>query len=529
MAHQNEPNASTKSVLRALRLNFRELLPIGGLFLVAMLCWCIAEFSTVVFQAKIDGELRTVTSSDIAVSSRTMPAEIDRAKLRSTAEKYGARVTESVDFPYTLEIPKNPASAGTGSRFLTTEIRIVDGAYPLYGEVVSSGSLRDGAVASSEIFRAVGASGFEVSGKRIPVSGSLEKAPGLSSNPFSANQNILVPVALLPFETVTATGAGYRLDYEMNFAVSPENHPALRAELETRFGAAAVPGFRVREQRGEGGNFSDIATTLNDFLGSILYASALIALSSFVVAVSRFALERQKTVRTLLWMGLPESRLVRTSFGRLLRFFGGIGIVCIILFFLLPGISLGLATKGIAFLLLTVTIGCWILAEILLRDTRIFGNRRLRIRAWFVAGIFLMLAGYLWLSSGSYRPLAYSIGTIVLLERFSWGFFLLASKLFGTSEKFSKPRFFLLDALRSFRSAPALGKVSFSVFFLLSATLSAVFLFSLAFRDALRLTTDSPINTFAINLLPKDYETLSKWTPPEDFYSTMRARIVTIN
>ncbi len=235
MTVKNNYNTSTKSTLRALRLNLRELLPIGALFVVTILCWCIAEFSTMVFQSKIDRELRTVTSSDISVSSKTLPAEIDRTRLRGTAAKYGAKVTESIDFPYTLEIPKNPASVSTGSRFLTTEIRIVDSEYPLYGEVVSSGSLRNGALANTELYRMINESGFDVSGKHVPVSGSISSAPGLSTNPFSVNQNILVPADFLPFETITATGAGYRIDYQMDFAVSPENHKALLAELETQF------------------------------------------------------------------------------------------------------------------------------------------------------------------------------------------------------------------------------------------------------------------------------------------------------
>lgn len=361
------------------------------------------------------------------------------------------------------------------------------------------------------------------------MSGNLLKAPGLSQNPFSNNLNILVPVKLLPFSTVTATGAGYRTEYRMDFAVLPENQKNLFVALETRFGKNATPAFRVRDQRGEGGNFSDIAATLNDFLGSILYASTLIALSSFLVAISRFAIERRKNVRTLLWMGLPERRFVRLVFLRLLAFFGTIGLACFLGFAFLPGVSSEFITKGAVFLSLALGIGCWTVSEILLRDTRIFRRSGLRIRMAFGAAMVALLAFYLWLSGESYRPLAYALASLVALERFSWGFFLLVSKLFARSERTSKSRFFLLDALRSFRNAPVLGKVSFSVFFLLSATLSAVFIFSLAFRDTLKVTTDSRVNTFVNNLLPRDYERLSTWIPPADFYSTMRARIVTIN
>lgn len=80
------------------------------------------------------------------------------------------------------------------------------------------------------------------------------------------NQTILVPEKYLPFETITATGAGFRIDYEMDFAVAPESKQALLGELEKKFGAEANPSFRVREQRADGGNLTEIANTLNDFL-----------------------------------------------------------------------------------------------------------------------------------------------------------------------------------------------------------------------------------------------------------------------
>jgi predicted lysophospholipase L1 biosynthesis ABC-type transport system permease subunit len=133
------------------------------------------------------------------------------------------------------------------------------------------------------------------------------------------------------------------------------------------------------------------------------------------------------------------------------------------------------------------------------------------------------------LSGESLRILPFAIIGIIALERFSWIVFWVASWIFSSQKNISPSRFFLLDALRSFRNSPILGKVSFSVFFLLSATISSVFLFSLAFQDTLKQTTDSQINTFVINLLPKDYEKLSTWIPKSDFYSTIRARIISIN
>ena len=518
-----------KSVaLRALRLDMRSMLSIGALFVVVLLTWCIAEYATSVFRSNIENELRTVTASDISVSSRTFPSDVDRKDLRSLAAKYQANFTESVIFPYTLEIPA-PSESLSWSTFFTTEVRIVDNSYPLYGKIESSGSLADDALVDGDLYEKLQQSWFFVSGKNISIGWQLLKAPWLSQNPFSSNRNIIVPERLLPFETVTATGAGFRVEYRMDFSVSPENHKSFLSALEARFGKNATPSYRIREQRGEGGNFSDIASTLNDFLGSILYASTLIALSSFLVAISRFALERRKNVKTLIWLGLPEWRFVRVVFLRLLAFFGTLGLLCWGVFALLPEVSFSLLIKGFVFLALGLTIGFWTISEILLRDTRTFLVHKKSIRVGFGGILIGLLSSYLLLSGESYRPILYALASLVLLERFSWGFFFLVSKFFSKSKHISKARFFLLDALRSFRNAPMLGKISFSVFFLLSATLSAVFIFSLAFRDALKITADSRVNTFVNNLLPKDFDQLSNWIAPEEFYSTMRARIVTIN
>ena len=164
-----------------------------------------------------------------------------------------------------------------------------------------------------------------------------------------------------------------------------------------------------------------------------------------------------------------------------------------------------------------------------MKNSNLLSEKRLLSRIGFTVTLLTLLTGYLLLAGESIRPLLYALVAVTLLERFSTVFFRGISALFSNDRNATKSRFFILDTLRSFRNAPALGKVSFSVFFLLSATLSAVFLFSLAFQDSLRQTSDSPINTFVINLLPEDYLKLSRWIPKEDFYSTLRARIVSVN
>lgn len=145
MPPSDAKKATKKSVLQALRLDFRELISIGMLFFVAILSWCIAEGSTTLFREKINSELRTITASDMSVSSQMFPTESDRNTLRELAIKHGAETTESVEFPFTLE--EQGTVTNSGNRYTSANIRIVDENYPLYGSVSYSGSFSGGALA----------------------------------------------------------------------------------------------------------------------------------------------------------------------------------------------------------------------------------------------------------------------------------------------------------------------------------------------------------------------------------------------
>jgi predicted lysophospholipase L1 biosynthesis ABC-type transport system permease subunit len=132
----------------------------------------------------------------------------------------------------------------------------------------------------------------------------------------------------------------------MEFALAIEKRKLLFEDIQTFIKTTDdISRLRVREERSSGGNFTDIANTLSSFLGSILYATVFIALSSFIVSFSRFALERRKLVHTLLWIGLEETRLLRTVFWRFLTLFLTIGGGLLIIFAFLPGIGSTLVYK----------------------------------------------------------------------------------------------------------------------------------------------------------------------------------------
>lgn len=153
----------------------------------------------------METELQSVTASDISVRSSFFPDNTMRESLRKIAKKNGAQVSESVEFSYTIEGNSNIQKTDSGSRFLTTNVRIVDASYPLYGSIAYSGAFTSGALVDGEIFDTLANHSFIISGKNIPITGKLFKAPGVSENPFVPNRDILIPSTLLPFDAVTAS------------------------------------------------------------------------------------------------------------------------------------------------------------------------------------------------------------------------------------------------------------------------------------------------------------------------------------
>lgn len=62
-----------------------------------------------------------MTASDMSASATVLPDDATRAKLQEIGAHYGARTSESVEFPLTIQAK----SAGTGSKYVSTDVKIV--------------------------------------------------------------------------------------------------------------------------------------------------------------------------------------------------------------------------------------------------------------------------------------------------------------------------------------------------------------------------------------------------------------------
>lgn len=127
----------------------------------------------------------------------------------------------------------------------------------------------------------------------------------------------------------------------------------------------------------------------------------------------------------------------------------------------------------------------WIVLEIILSDSAFFQRRKKYIRIT-LSGVSLgLIIAYGYLAQGTLYPMLYAGIALVCMERIIWATFRYLPYFVESLGLKGKVRFSILDVLRSFTASPILGKISFSVFFLLSATLTGVFLFSLSFRESL--------------------------------------------
>jgi putative ABC transport system permease protein len=501
-------------------MNFTSLWQVIFLLIGTFLAWWIAEYATSYFRERIESEIKTVVSSDIEVSGRTLPSAENRIKMREIAKRYNARMTEWVEFPFVIE------QAGTGSRFVQVEVRIVDESYPLYGKLDYTGSF-SGVISNAEVWRFLSGGVIDIGNKTLPLTGTITSFPEMSANPFSQNKNIFIRDSLLSFNAIAWTGSLYRYDYEAGFAVARKSD--IKAMIQDLRQLYQWDQFRIREQRADGGNFTDIANTVNDFLGAILFASMLIVFSSFLITFLHFVQERKDIGRILYRMGISEKELLVVFLGRLFLVTGGIAGIFLFMWWMIPGLILN---QFLQFWILTgllLIAMFWMVLETILSEYSFFQKHTQTIR-YILIGIITILVGiYAYLAGGSLLPILYAGISLVVMERVIWLIFRYFPFFIEKCGFTGKMRFSLLDVLRSFVASPVLGKISFSIFFLLSGTLTGVFLFSLSFRETLIDITRSPIDAYVINISSKDYTSLVTWNQPEQFYSTIRARIDTIN
>lgn len=259
-------------------------------------------------QRAVEEQSKEVFGADLEVRSRAPFADSTNALIDSLAAAYpGARVRE-VSFPSMARFP----ASGAEGRTRLTQIRALDGPYPLYGRVQATpaqaaevlgqggGALVD-ATLLLQMEAAVGDS-VEVGGRTYPIVGRVDGVPGQTDVASLVGPRVYLPLADLDS---TLLGFGSRVRYSVAFRFDePEAAtPAAAAWLD----AADVRYETAGEEQEE---VSEASGYLTRFLSLVGFVALLLGGIGVASSVSVYVSEKAETVATLRCLGVSSGRVL---------------------------------------------------------------------------------------------------------------------------------------------------------------------------------------------------------------------------
>jgi putative ABC transport system permease protein len=272
----------------------------------------------------LSGNARTLLGGDVEFHLFHRPASADEAAYLARA----GRVTAAADM-------RAMAKAPDGSKRSLIELKAVDAAYPLYGDVtldppqrlVDALALRDGrwgAVAAPALFQRLGVK----PGDTIQIGdGTFQLRAALTHEPDALAGFIdLGPKVMLALPALPATGLvqpGSLIGYSYRLRLSP----GLTADRVIEQARADLPdaGWRIR-------SFADAAPSLQRLLDRLTVFMTLVGLTALLVggvgignAVTAYLNEKLASIATLKCLGSPLA-LVFTGYLLQILALAGLGI-----------------------------------------------------------------------------------------------------------------------------------------------------------------------------------------------------------
>ena len=241
-----------------------------------------------------------------------------------------------------------------GGKATLVQLKAVEGAYPLYGQVELQGggprnanladalAKRDGvwgAVVEEAALKRMGiALGdlVKVGEATVQVRALIKREPDSGLNAFAS----LGPRLMMPFEALAETGLlqpGSLVTWQYRLRLPPgvSDKEAIEA-ISARY---PRDGWRVQGLADAGGSLRFWLDRLTQFLGLIGLSSLLVGGVGVGNSVSSFLATRQRTIATMKCLGAPE-RLVFTTYFLQLAALALVGIVL--------GVAIGVALPFIA-------------------------------------------------------------------------------------------------------------------------------------------------------------------------------------
>ena len=257
----------------------------------------------------VEDQAKEVFGSDLEVRRSAAFPDSTAALLDSLQAETGAAVVREVSFP---SMARFPQSAGGEGRARLSQVRALDGPYPLYGrvqttpaEAASALGRGGGALVDATLLLQMGAEvgdSVQVGGATYPIVGRVDGVPGQAEIASLVGPRVYLPLAevdssLLGFGSRARYTAAFRFD-------NPEAAtPAVASRLDTydvRYETAGEEEQEITEASGY----------LTRFLSLVGFVALLLGGIGVASSVSVYVAEKAETVATLRCLGVSSGRVL---------------------------------------------------------------------------------------------------------------------------------------------------------------------------------------------------------------------------
>ena len=266
-------------------------------------------------QRAVDEQARDVFGSDLQVRRSAPFSEAQTALLDSLRDEAGAEVLREATFP---SMARFPAAAGGDGLARLSQVRAIDGPFPLYGQAEttpsdalatferSGGALVD-ATLLLQMDAAVGDS-VQVGGRSYLIVGQVDAVPGQTDIAALVGPRVYVPLAqldstLLGFGSRARHIEAFRFPAEAGTAGTPAALAAVTPRLDRAELRYDTPG---EDQQ----SINEASDYLTRFLTLVGFVALLLGGVGVASSVSVYVREKAETVATLRCLGLSSGRVL---------------------------------------------------------------------------------------------------------------------------------------------------------------------------------------------------------------------------
>ena len=258
-------------------------------------------------RAAVEEQTVEVFGADLQARSGDPFTERETALIDSLAGAEGAALVQELSFPSVVLFP-----ASGGTRF--SQVRAVDGPFPLYGEVETTPE------AAMEAFRAGGGAladaalllqmdaeigdTLRVGTVRYPIVGRVDKTPGQADVAALVGPQVFVPLVGLD-SSLVGFGSRARATAYLRFPGADADLTALK--VEEALGEADIRAETAREEEQE---WTEGTADLARYLSLVGVVALLLGGLGVASAMGVYAREKAETVATLRCLGLSSWRVL---------------------------------------------------------------------------------------------------------------------------------------------------------------------------------------------------------------------------